>query len=110
MESGVFLLFAFFDRGNMAHWGGPVQRYTLEPRLFSFWHPSNLFPHAHTLWLSGLVEAGPICVSVHLGLAASRVGCIPIIFVLVFLSLHLLRPAAFSFCIYHTCLLVVLQG
>jgi len=34
MESGVIVLFAFFDRGNMAHWGGPVQRYTLELRLF----------------------------------------------------------------------------
>ena len=34
MESGVILLFAFFDRGNMAHWGGPVQIHTRAQALF----------------------------------------------------------------------------
>lgn len=106
MESGVFLLFAFFDRGNMAHWGGPVQRYTLELRLFSFWHPSNIFPLAHTHWLSGLVGGWP-----QMRFGSSQSGCeLPLLhsdnlcrYILVSLSV---TAAWIFFCIYHAYLIL----
>jgi hypothetical protein len=107
MEFGVTYYCLSSDRGNMAHWGGLVQSIHTRAQALLILASSNIFPLAHTHWLSGLVGGWPQMRfgSTRSGCELSRLRSDNIRFYI--LVSYLLRLAWVSSCIYHTCLLIV---